>query len=333
MPHLRAALPLEITLTMTVFPSRNETDSGATTPEVRSGSGGRLGQLLKVAICAVPFLTAACTTRSELGFATLMNEVPATRAIIVPPPGGPSIVAVLQRNYQNGVAQEIALSTASLTPGQNAFYVSLATGSTPQSEIDDVLSLPSLAQDRLEREMDERLPGIEMQTSLVFVQNKYGPFGFATGRSASGDTCLYAWQRIEPNEPAVLVPGGTISIRLRLCDAAATQEQLLRLMYGFTISAYYLSGSWNPYGAPPPVPAQLGEIDAPIYPLGMNGGTAIVRERRIQVRTSPAPASRLVDKDTVLPTAPAQSLIPSPQEPVASPQTGYPIVPPPSSAQ
>ncbi|HZW48495.1 MAG TPA: cellulose biosynthesis protein BcsN, partial [Microvirga sp.] len=184
----------------------------------------------------VSLLAAACTSRSELGFATLMSEVPATRAIIVPPPGGPSIVAVLQRGYQNGVSQEIALSTASLTPGQNAFYVSLASGTAPQSEIDDVLSLPPLTEDRIQKEMEERLPGIEMQTSLVYVQNKYGPFGFATGRSASGDVCLYAWQRIEPNEPAVLVPGGTISVRLRLCDVSATPEQLLRSMYGFTIS-------------------------------------------------------------------------------------------------
>jgi hypothetical protein len=172
-----------------------------------------------------------------------------------------------------------------------------------------------------------------MQTSLVYVQNKYGPFGFATGRSASGDVCLYAWQRIEPNEPAILVPGGVISIRLRLCDAAATHEQLLRSMYGFTISAYYKSGSWNPYGSPPRVPEHLGEIDAPIYPLGMNtsGPATIVRERRVRVRDNSDPPLRLIDKDTVLPTAPVQSGVPATQEPVASPQTGYPVVPPPPS--
>ncbi|MDF2688907.1 MAG: hypothetical protein K0Q80_1872, partial [Microvirga sp.] len=200
------------------------------------------------ALAILPVLVAgACTTRNDIGFATLMNEVPATQAIIVPPPGGPSIVAVLQRNYQNGVTQEIALSTASLTSGQNAFYVSLATGRRGLSEIDDILSVPaSITQDRIAGEMEERLPGIEMQTSLVYVQNRYGPFGFATGRSASGDTCLYAWQRIEPTEPAIFIPGGVISVRLRLCDAAATQEQLLRSMYGFTISAYYMSNFWNP---------------------------------------------------------------------------------------
>ncbi|HZH10754.1 MAG TPA: cellulose biosynthesis protein BcsN [Microvirga sp.] len=311
----------------------DRTDLSASAPETRRGSGIRAGAIARAIVLAL--LAAACTTRSELGYATLMNEVPATRAIIVPPPGGPSIVAVLQRNFRNGVSQEIALSTASLTPGQNAFYVSLASGTSPQSEIDDVLNLPPLTQDRIQKEMEERLPGIEMQTSLVYVQNKYGPFGFATGRSASGDVCLYAWQRIEPNEPAILVPGGVISIRLRLCDAAATQEQLLRSMYGFTIAAYYLSGAWNPYGSPPPAPAQLGEIDAPIYPLGMNGaaGTTVVRERRIRVESASPSTSRLIDKDTVLPAAPAQPVAPADREPAASPQTGYPIVPPPSTSQ
>jgi hypothetical protein len=325
----------KLLMTPALRPFRTTFDG--TTPEVRPGQSQRANSLSRAlrAFMILPVLAAgACTTRSEIGFATLMNEVPATRAIIVPPPGGPSIVAVLQRSYQNGVSQEIALSTASLTPGQNAFYVSLATGSRGLSEIDDILSLPaSITQDRVAGEMEERLPGIEMQTSLVYVQNKYGPFGFATGRSASGDTCLYAWQRIEPDEPAIFVPGGVISIRLRLCDAAATQEQLLRSMYGFTISAYYMSGSWNPYGSPPPVPAQLGQIDAPIYPLGMGAAPplAVMRQQRIRVGRTTTPISRLIDKDTVAPAASGRFPV-APEAP-EGPPSGYPVVPPPESRQ
>lgn len=302
-----------------------------TTPETRLRDRHRplLSRALRTLAILPVLVSGACATRNDIGFATLMNEVPATQAIIVPPPGGPSIVAVLQRNYQNGVSQEIALSTASLTPGQNAFYVTLATGRRGLSEIDDILSLPaSITQDRVAGEMEERLPGIEMQTSLVYVQNRYGPFGFATGRSANGDTCLYAWQRIEPDKPAVFIPGGVISVRLRLCDAAATQEQLLRSMYGFTISAYYMSNFWNPYGDPPSPPAQLGQIDAPIYPLGMGTAErpAVVRQRVRVERT--VPISRTVDKDTVIPTrGPAAPEVPE------GPPTGYPVVPPPAAGQ
>jgi hypothetical protein len=186
---------------------------GGAPSEARCGSGWRhpagVGQFLKRAAVAAALMgLAACAGRSDLGYATLMSEVPATRAIVVPPPGGPAVVAVLQRLYQNGISQEIALSTASRTSGQNAFYVSLLNNTSNNMEIPESLSLSPLTPDRIGREMEERIPGVEMQTSLVYVQNKFGPFGFATGRSASGDLCLYAWQQIEPDKPAILVPGG-----------------------------------------------------------------------------------------------------------------------------
>ncbi len=199
---------------------------------------GGIGRFLKRLAAAVAVMSAAaCAGRSDLDYATLNSEVPATRAIVVPSPGGPSVVAVLQRTYQNGISQEIALSTASLTSGQNAFYASLLNNTASNMEIPETLSLLPLTPDRIEREMEERIPGVAMQTSLVYVQNKFGPFGFATGRSASGDLCLYAWQQIEPDKPVILVPGGAISVRLRLCDADASVDQLLRVMYGYTIAA------------------------------------------------------------------------------------------------
>jgi hypothetical protein len=274
----------------------------------------------------------ACAGRSDLGYASLMSEVPSTRAIIVPPPGGPSVVAVLQQQYQNGLSQEIALSTASLTTGQNAFYVSLLNNTASNMDISDTLSLPSLAPDRLQREMEERMPGVEMETSLVYVQNKFGPFGFATGRSSTGDLCLYAWQQIEPGEPAIFVPGGSVSVRLRLCDADANVDQLLRVFYGYTIAAYYRQESWNPYGDPPSPPANFGEKDAPMYPLGLGdgaGNTTVIRRPSLSAETrrvtprAEAPR-RTIDKDTAAPAIPTPAV-----QPETAPPSGYPIVPPP----
>ncbi|WP_201831174.1 cellulose biosynthesis protein BcsN [Microvirga zambiensis] len=310
---------------------QNRTSFGAKPSDAFAGSARPSG--LRMAVDAVLATTvlatlSACAGRSDLGFATLMSEVPATRAIIVPPPGGPSVVAVLQRTYQDGISQEIALSTASLTTGQNAFYVSMLNNTQTNPEQAETLSLPSLSQDRLLSEMEDRIPGVEMQTSLVYVQNKFGPFGFATGRSSSGDLCLYAWQRIEPNEPAVFLPGGAVSVRLRLCDADATVEQLLRVFYGFTIAAYYRQESWNPYGEPPPPPAQLGETNAPMYPLGLGSDTTVVRRRTISGETrraAPAAPRRMIDKDTSTPAITTQPLPPPP----TAPESGYPVVPPP----
>jgi hypothetical protein len=286
-----------------------------------------------LAAAAVLTTVSACAGRSDLGYASLMSEVPAARAIIVPPPGGPSVVAVLQRQYQNGISQEIALSTASLTSGQNAFYVNLLNNTSSNMEIPETLSLSSLTPDRIEGEMEERLPGVSMETSLVYVQNRFGPFGFATGRSPRGDLCLYAWQQIEPQEPAILVPGGAISVRLRLCDADASVDQLLRVFYGYTVAAYYRQESWNPYGDPPSPPASFGQVDAPMYPLGLGTGTntTVTRRRILNVETRQAApvaesSSRFIDKDTVLPTTPAPAV---PQE--TAPASGFPVVPPPPS--
>ncbi|WP_244627453.1 cellulose biosynthesis protein BcsN [Microvirga tunisiensis] len=245
-----------------------------------------------------------------------------------PPPGGPSVVAVLQQQYQDGLSQEIALSTASLTTGQNAFYVSLLNNTAGNMEIPNSLSLPSMTPDRLQSEMEERMPGVEMETSLVYVQNRFGPFGFATGRSSAGDLCLYAWQRIEPGEPAIFVPGGAVSVRLRLCDADASVDQLLRVFYGYTIAAYYRQESWNPYGDPPSPPAHFGEKDAPMYPLGLGSGESatVVHRRSLSEETRRVAPSvqaprRTIDKDTIEPPAAAP--------PEAAPPSGYPVVPPP----
>jgi len=295
---------------------------------VRTHRAGCVSKALTgLSLIVLALSAAGCSMRSDLGFMTLMSEVPLTQAIIVPPPGGPAVIAVLQRRYQNGVTQEIALSTASSTMGQNTFYVSLVNDPETISEIDDTLKAPRLTQETVQTEMEERLPGLDMRTSLFYAQNKYGPFGFATGRSAMGDVCLYAWQQIEPNEPAILMTKGAISVRLRMCDAGATEEQLLRTMYNYTISAYFSSGAWNPYGSPPPPPAYLGQINAPVYPLGMAGPESVAASPRRALVSAPQPVLRSsiapaqpIDKDTVPDVAPTDP---------SAPLTGYPVVPPP----
>jgi hypothetical protein len=253
-----------------------------------------------------------------------MSEVPAAQAVILPPSGGPAVVAVIERKFQNGVSQEIALSTASATPGQNAVYVSMVNDFETLSEIDDTLRVRRITPDLVAREMEDRVAGVDMRTSLFYAQNRYGPFGFATGRSSTGDLCLYAWQQIEPTKPVLFTPGGAVSIRLRLCDADATEEQLLRAMYGFTIAAYFSSPDWNPYGDPPPVSPALGERGSPINPLasGQFGSTTpMPKPASAPVRRSTAPARPVLKDIEATP-------LPGPAVPQA-PLSGYPVVPPP----
>ncbi|WP_354347394.1 cellulose biosynthesis protein BcsN [Phyllobacterium ifriqiyense] len=196
--------------------------------------------------------------------------VDATQAYAFPPPGGPSVVSVIERPYNNAVQQEILLSTSARTPGQNVLRIQLFGPVKPNLSGGETLRDPQLGVANIQRELRNMLPGVAMRRSPIYVQNRYGPFGFASGRSPFGDTCIYAWQRIRPSESQTrwLTGRGSIQVRLRLCDAGLSEEQLLAFMYGFTINASFSSYSWNPYGEMASPPHNLGKPGADIYAGG-----------------------------------------------------------------
>jgi len=192
----------------------------------------------------------------------------ADQALLLPPPGQFSVVGVTEKRFSNAVQQEIALSTNSTVPGQNTVQVRFYGTENPNRYGEGALSSASLTDARINSEMRGTLPGVVMVRSQYVVQNDFGPFGYAVGRAASNDLCLYAWQqlRTRQGQRGPLVDAGTIQIRLRLCDRQASEQQLLSLMYGFTLAATTDSPGWNPYGAPAALNKTLGASGAPIYP-------------------------------------------------------------------
>jgi hypothetical protein len=298
----------------------------------------------------------ACASRPlDLRVQTLATEVPVTQAIVLPPPGGPSIVTLLERRRSNAIEQELILSTNGSARGQNAFYITLIE-SVAGGEGADIVKVPSVAPDAVAEEMEERLPGIAMQVSPYFVQNKYGPFGYAAGLSDTGDTCLYAWQTIEPNRrellslqsAMLLQQQGAISVRLRICETGAPEEALLRLMYEFNVVAHLRSPAWNPYGDPPPADPRIGQTGSPVFPISRNGHTQPVSEpagaaapvadrplRRVAPRADLAlddPASfssRGSSERASPPLSRERSAPPLRTVPRRGPLEGYPTIPPP----
>ena len=53
--------------------------------------------------------------------------------------------------------------------------------------------------------MRKAFPGVSMGRSPFYVQSRYGPFGYAAGRAASGDIFIYAWQRIQAAGQTTLI--------------------------------------------------------------------------------------------------------------------------------
>lgn len=274
--------------------------------------------------------------------ATKTTEVPNGEALILPEPGAaPRVIAVLQTAYSNAVHQEIILETNSSARGQNAFY---ATFFGPVEHVragDNARSDEFLNEEDLEKEMEEHMPGVSMYTSNYFVQNRYGPFNYAMGRGAPGEICMYAWQRIHSQVPVYRFfarDRGVLSIRLRLCQRGASEQDLLRVMYRYSINAYFLPRGWQPYGRPMGEPEGMGRIGGPLaYPSGVQGdGTVLDGWMGAEPRAAAAPRPARRYGSAVPAPEPVE---PAPSAPSYDPQTdgytpagNYPVVPAPASA-
>jgi hypothetical protein len=260
-------------------------------------------------------------TDAELSFATRSITVDPSRAIVTLPPGGPPIVSVTQRSYDNAVSQTISLSTRGRTPGENAIYVAFLTAADlPETAGVEgrLLPEPSVEDFAIAREMEERLPGLAMVPSAAYVQNSFGPFGYAFARSSAGEGCIYVWQRIASGDSIFRPKSGVISVRIRVCQSGASEAALLRLAYGYSINASLRRSGWDPIGDTPPPPVALGEAGAPIYPVPQ-ASFPLASERPLPSARPrlPRPArSQPVRVDSV--------------EPVPNtPLEGYPTIPPP----
>ena len=222
-----------------------------------------------ILILSAAFGLGACAPRpQDIETGSIAARQPLEKAMVDMPPGGPAIVGVIERRYANSTTQEIILANRARNQNQNFLMVTLfgpvkVTTGPENMQQNDPLALMNAGQ-----EMRWYLPGVRMSVSQLYAQNRYGSFGYATGRAPTGDNCIYAWQRIRaPDHDSTMISHqGTIAIRLRFCDPGASDLDLLNVMTGFTINAYFLSPGWNPYGAPPQPPDELGKPGAAVLP-------------------------------------------------------------------
>ena len=265
-------------------------------------------------------MLAACAGGTGVVVPSVWRSVPAETAYVVPSPGGPAIVGVKERRYANATQQDIALATTSELPGQNLLRVQFFGPVDPAAAGSTSISDTPLAAADISSEMRSQLPGVPMRRSTYYVQNNYGPFGYAVGAAGDSELCLYAWQRIRSvgRQTTLIRNKGTVQLRLRLCQTGATEQQLLAFMYGFSISGSFSDVSWNPYGEPASPPQTLGRPGAPIFP------------------NVPAPAEAAAEAPAVQASAPVVVRRPARTEVTAAPEPlpapVGPVVPPPPGA-
>ncbi len=244
----------------------------------------------------LPLLATGCAGQpTQMG--TFAKNVSREEALVLPPPAGPAIVNVIERRYDNAVQQDISLYTSARTPGQNAFKVQFFGTENQFTFSDNKISSAGMTEASVNSEMRQALPGIRMARSSFYVQNNYGPFGYAFGHGSGGDLCMYAWQQVRS-------PGGTMSpfanhgaiqVRLRYCQADATEPQLLAVMYNYTITGSVDAPGWNPYGEPQSVSPGLGGTSTPIYPRPTANETIVpvLPPKPAVVYTRPAATARV----------------------------------------
>lgn len=274
--------------------------------------------------------------------ATSTIEVPTTDALVLPEPGAaPRVIAVLETQYLNALEQEIILATNSSARGQNAFHVVFFGPVKGRTGRENIRTDDFLSEEALEAEMEERMPGVAMHTSNYFVQNRYGPFNYAMGYGGSGEMCMYAWQRIQSQVPLYMFwrDRGVLAVRLRLCQAGASEQDLLRVMYRYSINGYFLPRSWQPYGRPMSEPVGIGQIGGPLaYPSGLQGdGTVMDGWLGPEPAPPAASAPRRNPRRYGTPVAQPEQIYADPQALYGSqgytePVEGYPSVPGPAAS-
>ncbi len=268
-------------------------------------------------------LLAACSQGAEIDTGSTVRSTSPSSAFVLPPPGGPAIVSVVERRYANATEQEISLATNATTAGQNWFRVRMFGPVDPRRAGQTALSTKPISLGHMNSEARAALPAASMARSPYYVPNRYGPFGYSLGRSGR-DLCLYGWQNIR-SRPALIGNNGAIDIRVRLCKAEGSEQELLSVMYGYTVSAYFGDGNWNPYGHPPSPSPTLGQAGAEIYPLGL--------PRAEGTWTEPPPPPQAPRRAAIRQPA-AVPLQPTPRGPMVPPPPEAteetPVVPPPS---
>lgn len=247
-------------------------------------------------VALLTFALAGCTSTARLEPMRPAEIVPPAQSFVFPPPGGPTIVSVIQKTNPDGVQQAVALATDAATPGENSFKIRLISRAGSPAASAGGFPPFSVSEAGIAEEIRSELPGTNMVPANIYVQNVYGPFAYAVGRSPYGDGCLYAWQEISAarGDKSLLTNSGRIELRLRLCAPGRSGDDLVAAMYGFTIAIAYDGAIWNPYGSPADASIRVAAAGVPVLPPGLTLSEGAGGYARLADGASGTPASPAV---------------------------------------
>jgi hypothetical protein len=297
----------------------------------RLGPGKASGVALLVAIidgCAGPRTIVA--NESE-------RQVSVDQAFVSLGPSAPPVLSIVEHPYENATRQTLHLATRGATPGENTLRVDVIGIKNPGISRDATLPDAPLEAAQLGSEAEDALPGVPLRTSLTYVQNRSGPFGYAVGKSAQGDECIYAWQRVATPDRDLNVVNSrnTLSVRLRLCEPNTSEAALIASMMGLNVNVGLSGGLWTP--EPKQFSSAIGSSGTAIGPpqiLAAASPDAEQAARSPRRRAVKPRRGEMVEAPIAIPTQnPLTSdtvLVPPP---LAGPAAQGPVVPIPEGAK
>src|SRR5687767_6412117 len=129
---------------------------------------------------------AGCSSTGTVTRSAAPSLVADERALVLPPPGGPAVVGVIERQRGNGLEQTIMLRTTARVPGQNFLKIEFFGADVSPGP---TAAFKTINERDILREAAVAVRGARLSRRTTFLQNGYGAFGYAGGQSASGDTC------------------------------------------------------------------------------------------------------------------------------------------------
>ncbi len=295
-------------------------------------SGRRLGRGAAAAgIALLMAIVGGCAAPRTIVANESERQVSVDQAFVSLGPSAPPVLSIVEQPYENATRQTVRLATRGNTRGENTLRVDVIGIKNPGISRDATLPDAPLEAAQLSSEAEDALPGVPLRTSLTYLQNRSGPFGYAVGKSAQGDECIYAWQRVATpdRDLSVVNSRNTLSVRLRLCEPHTSEAALVATMMGLNVNVGLSGGAWT--REPKQLSPQVGSPGAIVAPPEVLAAVSPVAEqpahppRRHVVRSSKrdvvalpivAPSQNLPPSDSVIVPAPAASPISTRQGPV-----------------
>jgi hypothetical protein len=268
--------------------------------------------------------TACATTQPFVN--TAPRQVPLADSLVTLSPGAGALRGVVQTVYVNAIEQTVSLDTGSRTPGQNYVKVQYFKTSATSPVVGGLQDVP-LAKMDMAGEARGTVNFADMKLSPYFVQNFYGPFGYSMGRTATGDTCMYAWQRIPPPRVSTSSEWKTVNVRALICASDRTEQQLLEVMMQLHLKGVAGQGR--------AAPGDIGAYGTMISPFATGPANILpVVAPAPTVASTPRPAATpapVIDAPGPVPSPPgAGVIVPAPSGSSVPTTTPAPIVPPPN---